>query len=52
MARTLLFIPNSEMRIDIDHEIWKEVYNLVGKSAYEVLKWKGYVNFAIDVSVA
>lgn len=40
------------MRIDIDHEIWKKVYNLVGTSAYEVLKWKGYVNFATDVSVA
>lgn len=42
---------NSEMRMDIGNEIWRGVYNLVGETAYKVLKQKEYVNFAIDVSV-
>ena len=38
MVRTWLFILNSEMKVDIDSEIWKKVYNLVDESAYEVLE--------------
>lgn len=29
------------MRMDMDNGVWKEVYNLVNESAYEVLKQKG-----------
>ena len=40
MMRTWLFILNSEMKMDIDSEIWRKVYNLVDESAYEVLERK------------
>lgn len=49
MVRTWPFIPNSEMKMDIDSEIWKKVCTLVDESAYEVLEQKGYINFTTDV---
>ena len=49
MVRTWPFILNSEMKMDIDSEIWKKVCTLVDESAYEVLEQKGYINFTTDV---
>lgn len=40
------------MRLNIDNEIWKKVYNLVNKTANKVLKQKWYVNFDTDISMA
>ncbi|KAB1283172.1 L-lactate dehydrogenase B chain [Camelus dromedarius] len=43
---------NPEMRTDNDSENWKEVPKLVVESAYEVVKLKGYINWATGLSVA
>uniref|UniRef100_A0A2K5I7L4 L-lactate dehydrogenase B chain n=1 Tax=Colobus angolensis palliatus TaxID=336983 RepID=A0A2K5I7L4_COLAP len=42
---------NPEMGTDNDSENWKEVHKMV-ESAYEVIKLKGYINWAIGLSVA
>ncbi|KAL4687808.1 hypothetical protein H8959_019936 [Pygathrix nigripes] len=41
-----------EMGTDNDSENWKEVHKMVVESAYEVIKLKGYTNWAIGLSVA
>ncbi|CAO2607114.1 L-lactate dehydrogenase B chain [Lemmus lemmus] len=43
---------NPEMGTDNDSENWKEVHKMVVDSAYEVIKLKGYTNWAIGLSVA
>ncbi|KAM7087083.1 L-lactate dehydrogenase B chain-like [Molossus nigricans] len=43
---------NPEMGMDNDSENWKEVHKMVVESAYEVIKLKGYTNWAIGLSVA
>ncbi|XP_051008455.1 L-lactate dehydrogenase B chain-like [Acomys russatus] len=43
---------NPEMGTDSDSEKWKEVHKMVVDSAYEVIKLKGYTNWAIGLSVA
>ncbi|XP_011810495.1 PREDICTED: L-lactate dehydrogenase B chain isoform X2 [Colobus angolensis palliatus] len=43
---------NPEMGTDNDSENWKEVHKMVVESAYEVIKLKGYTNWAIGLSVA
>ncbi|CAD7680267.1 unnamed protein product [Nyctereutes procyonoides] len=43
---------NPEMGTDNDSENWKEVHKMVVESAYEVIKLKGYSNWAIGLSVA
>uniref|UniRef100_A0A8C2SIR8 L-lactate dehydrogenase B chain n=1 Tax=Capra hircus TaxID=9925 RepID=A0A8C2SIR8_CAPHI len=43
---------NPEMGTDSDSENWKEVHKMVVESAYEVIKLKGYTNWAIGLSVA
>ncbi|KAB0360974.1 hypothetical protein FD754_005130 [Muntiacus muntjak] len=43
---------NPEMGTDNDSENWKEVRKMVVESAYEVIKLKGYTNWAIGLSVA
>ena len=43
---------NPEMGIDNNSENWKEVHKMVVESAYEVIKLKGYTNWAIGLSVA
>ncbi|XP_044776122.1 L-lactate dehydrogenase B chain-like isoform X2 [Neomonachus schauinslandi] len=43
---------NPEMGTDNDSENWKEVHKVVVESAYEVIKLKGYTNWAIGLSVA
>ncbi|XP_025704641.1 L-lactate dehydrogenase B chain-like [Callorhinus ursinus] len=43
---------NPEMGTDNDSENWKEVHKIVVESAYEVIKLKGYTNWAIGLSVA
>ncbi|KAF6339660.1 lactate dehydrogenase B [Rhinolophus ferrumequinum] len=43
---------NPEMGSDNDSENWKEVHKMVVESAYEVIKLKGYTNWAIGLSVA
>lgn len=40
------------MGTDNDSENWKEVHKMVVESAYEVIKLKGYTNWAIGLSVA
>ncbi|KAL4822106.1 hypothetical protein H8958_005668 [Nasalis larvatus] len=48
------FSPGIESRMgtDNDSENWKEVHKMVVESAYEVIKLKGYTNWAIGLSVA
>uniref|UniRef100_A0A8C5M4L2 L-lactate dehydrogenase n=1 Tax=Leptobrachium leishanense TaxID=445787 RepID=A0A8C5M4L2_9ANUR len=43
---------NPEMGSDQDSENWKQVHKEVVDSAYEVIKLKGYTNWAIGFSVA
>ncbi|XP_021572098.1 L-lactate dehydrogenase B chain isoform X3 [Carlito syrichta] len=43
---------NPEMGTENDSENWKEVHKMVVESAYEVIKLKGYTNWAIGLSVA
>ncbi|NXK78412.1 LDHB dehydrogenase, partial [Amazona guildingii] len=43
---------NPAMGTDKDSENWKEVHKQVVESAYEVIKLKGYTNWAIGLSVA
>uniref|UniRef100_A0A8C3PN22 L-lactate dehydrogenase n=1 Tax=Calidris pygmaea TaxID=425635 RepID=A0A8C3PN22_9CHAR len=43
---------NPAMGTDKDAENWKEVHKQVVESAYEVIKLKGYTNWAIGLSVA
>ncbi|NXF75658.1 LDHB dehydrogenase, partial [Sclerurus mexicanus] len=43
---------NPDMGSDKDPENWKEVHKQVVDSAYEVIKLKGYTNWAIGLSVA
>nr|XP_010301052.1 PREDICTED: L-lactate dehydrogenase B chain isoform X2 [Balearica regulorum gibbericeps] len=43
---------NPAMGTDKDGENWKEVHKQVVESAYEVIKLKGYTNWAIGLSVA
>ncbi|CAD7688364.1 unnamed protein product [Nyctereutes procyonoides] len=43
---------NPEMGTGNDSENWKEVHKMVVESAYEVIKLKGYTNWAIGLSVA
>ena len=44
--------PNPELVTDADKEQWKEVHMQVADSAYEVIKLKGYMSWAIGLSVA
>ncbi|NXX25195.1 LDHB dehydrogenase, partial [Nicator chloris] len=43
---------NPAMGTDNDPENWKEIHKQVVASAYEVIKLKGYTNWAIGLSVA
>ncbi|NXP10554.1 LDHB dehydrogenase, partial [Thinocorus orbignyianus] len=43
---------NPAMGTDKDAENWKEVHKQVVESAYEVIKLKGYTNWAIGLSIA
>ncbi|XP_062447820.1 L-lactate dehydrogenase B chain [Rhea pennata] len=43
---------NPAMGTDMDSENWKEVHKQVVESAYEVIRLKGYTNWAIGLSVA
>ncbi|XP_078530069.1 L-lactate dehydrogenase B chain [Lissotriton helveticus] len=43
---------NPDFGTDKDSETWKEVHKQVVDSAYEVIKLKGYTNWAIGFSVA
>ncbi|KAM9309912.1 L-lactate dehydrogenase B-A chain [Pholidichthys leucotaenia] len=43
---------NSDIGTDADKEDWKTVHKNVVDSAYEVIKLKGYTNWAIGLSVA
>ncbi|XP_009944597.1 PREDICTED: L-lactate dehydrogenase B chain isoform X2 [Leptosomus discolor] len=43
---------NPAMGTDKDGENWKEVHKQVVESAYEVIRLKGYTNWAIGLSVA
>ncbi|XP_010020786.1 PREDICTED: L-lactate dehydrogenase B chain isoform X2 [Nestor notabilis] len=43
---------NPAMGTDKDSENWKEVHKQVVESAYEVIRLKGYTNWAIGLSVA
>uniref|UniRef100_A0A8C9DMI0 L-lactate dehydrogenase n=1 Tax=Prolemur simus TaxID=1328070 RepID=A0A8C9DMI0_PROSS len=43
---------NPEMGTDNRSENWKEVHKTVVESAYEVIKLKGYTNWAIGLSVS
>ncbi|MBN3311749.1 LDHBA dehydrogenase, partial [Atractosteus spatula] len=43
---------NPDIGSDKDPEGWKEMHKLVVDSAYEVIKLKGYTNWAIGLSVA
>ncbi|KAG8138437.1 putative L-lactate dehydrogenase protein [Naja naja] len=43
---------NPQMGTDQDPEEWKKVHKQVVESAYEVIKLKGYTNWAIGFSVA
>ena len=52
MAGVSLQELNPEMGTDNGSENWKEVHKMVVESAYEVIKLKGYTNWAIGLSVA
>ncbi|XP_069551288.1 L-lactate dehydrogenase B-B chain isoform X1 [Brachyistius frenatus] len=43
---------NPDIGTDSDEENWKETHKMVVDSAYEVIKLKGYTNWAIGLSVA
>ncbi|KAG7522385.1 L-lactate dehydrogenase C chain isoform X1 [Solea senegalensis] len=43
---------NPNIGTDSDEENWKETHKMVVQSAYEVIKLKGYTNWAIGLSVA
>ncbi|CAG5957782.1 unnamed protein product [Menidia menidia] len=43
---------NPQIGTDSDEENWKETHKMVVDSAYEVIKLKGYTNWAIGLSVA
>ncbi|XP_070763755.1 L-lactate dehydrogenase B-B chain isoform X2 [Enoplosus armatus] len=43
---------NPDIGTDCDDENWKETHKMVVDSAYEVIKLKGYTNWAIGLSVA
>ncbi|XP_051540298.1 L-lactate dehydrogenase B-A chain-like [Myxocyprinus asiaticus] len=43
---------NPDIGTDKDAENWKEAHKMVVDSAYEVIKLKGYTNWAIGLSVA
>ncbi|KAL1275799.1 hypothetical protein QQF64_035422 [Cirrhinus molitorella] len=43
---------NPDIGTDKDSENWKEAHKMVVDSAYEVIKLKGYTNWAIGLSVA
>ncbi|XP_029378026.1 L-lactate dehydrogenase C chain isoform X2 [Echeneis naucrates] len=43
---------NPEIGTDADDENWKETHKMVVDSAYEVIKLKGFTNWAIGLSVA
>ncbi|ELW65411.1 L-lactate dehydrogenase B chain [Tupaia chinensis] len=43
---------NTEMGTDNDSKNWKEVHKMVVESAHEVIKLKGYTNWAIGLSMA
>uniref|UniRef100_A0A4W6F709 L-lactate dehydrogenase n=1 Tax=Lates calcarifer TaxID=8187 RepID=A0A4W6F709_LATCA len=43
---------NPDIGTDSDNENWKETHKMVVDSAYEVIKLKGYTNWAIGLSVA
>ncbi|XP_027028804.1 L-lactate dehydrogenase B-B chain [Tachysurus fulvidraco] len=43
---------NPDIGKDSDKESWKETHKLVVDSAYEVIRLKGYTNWAIGLSVA
>uniref|UniRef100_A0A2K5BVA3 L-lactate dehydrogenase n=1 Tax=Aotus nancymaae TaxID=37293 RepID=A0A2K5BVA3_AOTNA len=43
---------NPEMGTDNDSENWKKVHKMVVESTYEVIKLKGYTNWATGLSVA
>ncbi|KAI5626946.1 L-lactate dehydrogenase B-A chain, partial [Silurus asotus] len=43
---------NPDIGKDSDRENWKETHKLVVDSAYEVIRLKGYTNWAIGLSVA
>lgn len=43
---------NPDIGTDCDEENWKETHKMVVDSAYEVIKLKGYTNWAIGLSVA
>ncbi|XP_033824570.2 L-lactate dehydrogenase B-B chain isoform X2 [Periophthalmus magnuspinnatus] len=43
---------NPNIGTDEDEENWKETHKMVVDSAYEVIKLKGYTNWAIGLSVA
>ncbi|KAJ8261976.1 hypothetical protein GJAV_G00160660 [Gymnothorax javanicus] len=43
---------NPDIGTDADKENWKEAHKMVVDSAYEVIRLKGYTNWAIGLSVA
>lgn len=43
---------NPDIGTDKDKENWKELHEMVVKSAYEVIKLKGYTSWAIGLSLA
>ncbi|CAG08682.1 unnamed protein product [Tetraodon nigroviridis] len=42
---------NPDIGTDRDHENWRETHKMVVDSAYEVIRLKGYTNWAIGLSV-
>uniref|UniRef100_A0A2K6AE46 Lactate/malate dehydrogenase C-terminal domain-containing protein n=1 Tax=Mandrillus leucophaeus TaxID=9568 RepID=A0A2K6AE46_MANLE len=52
VAGISLRILHPELGTDTDKEQWKEVHKQVVKSAYEVIKLKGYTSWAFGLSVA
>lgn len=43
---------NQKMGTECDPENWKQTHEMVVKSAYEVIKMKGYTSWAIGLSIA
>lgn len=52
VAGVNLQLLNPDIGTDLDEENWKETHKMVVNSAYEVIKLKGYTNWAIGLSVA
>ncbi|XP_023123299.2 L-lactate dehydrogenase B-B chain isoform X1 [Amphiprion ocellaris] len=52
VAGVNLQLLNPNIGTDCDDENWKETHKMVVDSAYEVIKLKGYTNWAIGLSVA